>query len=137
MRHRHFSACAGLLVTTLLLASCSGGNPGDVFPMSTTPVTPTNGPDSFLLFPNPQKQPDGTLQTNTGTYAAAYYTAIDPANAEDTLDKWKAANGFGNLSTGTETTVVVGDVNDLGYGRRITARNKNDGTIAVMWKTTW
>ncbi|MHB1235994.1 MAG: hypothetical protein ACYCY7_00375 [Gallionella sp.] len=137
MRYRHFiSACAGLLVATLLLVSCSGGNPGDVFPMSATAITPTSGPDSFLLFPNPQQQPDGTLQTNTSTYATAYYAAIDPNNNEDTLDKWKAANGFGNLATGTETTVVVGDQKDLGYGRRITARNitsgPNAGTIAVM-----
>lgn len=136
MCHRHFSAYAGLLVTTLLLASC-GNNPGDVFPMSATAVAPTSGPDSFLLFPNPQKQPDGTLQTNTSTYATAYYAAIDPGNNEDTLDKWKAANGFGNLSTGTETTVVVGDQKDLGYGRRITARRSNTATngtytIAVM-----
>ena len=137
MNYRHFiSACAGLLVATLLLVSCSGGNPGDVFPMSATAVAPTSGPDSFLLFPNPQQQPDGTLQTNTSTYATAYYAAIDPNNNEDTLDKWKSANGFGNLSTGTETTVVVGDQKDLGYGRRITARNitsgPNAGTIAVM-----
>lgn len=137
MRYRHFiSACAGLLAAMLLLTSCSGSNPGDVFPMSATAITPTSGPDSFLLFPNPQKQPDGTLQTNTSAYATAYYAAIDPSNSEDTLDKWKAANGFGNLATGTETTVVVGDQKDLGYGRRITARNitsgPNAGTIAVM-----
>ena len=51
MNYRHFiSACAGLLVATLLLVSCSGGNPGDVFPMSATAVAPTSGPDSFLLF---------------------------------------------------------------------------------------
>lgn len=133
----HFSAGAGLVnaalaAAALLLAGCGGSNPGDVFPMSATAVAPTSGPDSFLLFPNPQKQTDGTLQTNTAAYATAYYTAIDPNNNEDTLDKWKAANGFGNLSTGTEVTVVVGDQKDLGYGRRITARNKNDGTIAVM-----
>lgn len=138
MSYRHFiSACAGLLVATLLLVSCSGGNPGDVFPMSPTAITPTSGPDSFLMFPNPQQQPDGTLQTNTSTYATAYYAAIDPNNNEDTLDKWKSANGFGNLSTGTETTVVVGDQKDLGYGRRITARRSNTATngtytIAVM-----
>ncbi len=138
MRNRHyFSACACVTAATLLLASCSGGNPGDVFPMSAIAIAPTSGPDSFLLFPNPQQQPDGTLQTNTTAYAAAYYAAIDPNNSEDTLDKWKAANGFGNLSTGTETTVVVGDQKDLGYGRRITARQSKTAsngtfTIAVM-----
>jgi mono/diheme cytochrome c family protein len=124
---------AGLLVVALLLASCgSGSNSGDVFPWAATAITPTSGPDSFLLFPNPQKQADGSLQTNTTAYATAYYAAIDPANAKDTLDKWKAANGFGNSATGTETTVVFGDVKDLGYGRRMTARKNNDGTIAVM-----
>jgi hypothetical protein len=133
MRYGHFKRCAGLLVAALLLASCgSGSNTGDVFPSAATAITPTSGPDSFLLFPNPQKQADGSLQTNTSTYATAYYAAIDPANAKDTLDKWKAANGFGNSATGTETTIVFGDVKDLGYGRRMTARKNNDGTIAVM-----
>lgn len=138
MSYRHYlSACAGLAAAALLLAGCGGSNPGDVFPMSATAVAPTSGPDSFLLFPNPQKQPDGTLQTNTTAYATAYYAAIDPNNNEDTLDKWKAANGFGNLSTGTEVTVVVGDQKDLGYGRRITARRSSTAsngtyTIAVM-----
>ncbi|MGB9092894.1 MAG: hypothetical protein WCB93_02150, partial [Gallionella sp.] len=132
MRYRHILAYAGLLMATLLLVSCGGANSGDVFPMAATTVAPTSGPDSFLIFPNPQKQPDGTLQTNTTAYATAYYAAIDPGNTRDTLDKWKAANGFGNSATGTETTVVFGDVRDLGYGRRMTARKNNDGTIAVM-----
>jgi hypothetical protein len=137
MRYGHFTRCAGLLVAALLLASCgSGSNTGDVFPSAATAVTPTSGPDSFLLFPNPQKQADGTLQTNMTAYATAYYAAIDPNNDKDTLDKWKASNGFGDLTTGTETTVVFGDVRDLGYGRRMTARNitsgPNAGTIAVM-----
>lgn len=136
MHYRHILAYAGLLTTTLLLVSCGGANSGDVFPMAATTVAPTSGPDSFLIFPNPQKQSDGTLQTNTTSYATAYYEAIDPGNTRDTLDKWKAANGFGDLSTGTETTVVFGDVRDLGYGRRMTVRNitsgPNKGTIAVM-----
>ena len=107
--------------------------PATCFRWAATAITPTSGPDSFLLFPNPQKQADGSLQTNTTAYATAYYAAIDPTNAKDTLDKWKAANGFGNSATGTETTVVFGDVRDLGYGRRITARKTlDDGTIAVM-----
>ena len=136
MRYRHFFAYAGLLMATLTLVSCGGANSGDVFPVATTTVAPTSGPDSFLIFPNPQKQADGTLQTNTTAYATAYYAAIDPGNTRDTLDKWKAANGFGDLSTGTETTVVFGDVKDLGYGRRMTVRNitsgPNAGTIAVI-----
>jgi mono/diheme cytochrome c family protein len=131
MRHNLSSVIAGLLILTLLLASCSGDNSGDVFPGAGIAIPKTSGPDSFLLFPNPQKQADGSLQTNTTAYATAYYEAIDPNNDKDTLDKWKTANGFGS-GTGTETTVVFGDKRDLGYGRRMTARQNTDGTIAVM-----
>ncbi|MEO8342464.1 MAG: hypothetical protein ABI536_01490 [Gallionella sp.] len=135
MRHGRTSVSAGLLLLTVLLGSC-GGNNTDVFPWDALTMSPTSGPDSFLLFPNPQKQADGSLQTNTTAYATAYYEAIDPNNDKDTLTKWKTANGFGDLTTGTETTVVVGDVKDLGYGRRITARQNISGplagTIAVM-----
>jgi mono/diheme cytochrome c family protein len=90
-----------------------------------------SGPDSFLLFPNPQVQADGTLQTDTLAYADAYYAAIDPGNAKDTLAKWKAANGF-DTGTGTQVTVVFGDRRDLGYGRRMTGRQNPDGTIAFV-----
>lgn len=132
MRYGYPLAIAGLVLTTLLLASCGGGGSSDVFPSSSPAASVITGPNSFLLFPNPQVQPDGSFQTNTSAYAQAYYEAIDPNNDKDTLDKWKTANGFGDLATGTETTVVFGDVKDLGYGRRITARQKNDGTVAVM-----
>lgn len=123
---------AGLLLTGLILTACGpgGGNSGDVFPRETQTSAVVTGPNSFLLFPNPQKQSDGSLQTNTTAYATAYYVAVDPTNAKDTLAKWKAANGFGNSATGTEVSVVFGDVKDLGYGRRMTARKNNDGTIA-------
>ena len=125
----------GLLMTALLLASCGGGGgySGDIVPSTDVPITaaPPGTPDSFLIFPNPQVQPDGSFQTLSDTYAQAYYAAIDPTNAKDTLDKWKAANGFGS-GTGTEVTAVFGDVRDLGYGRRMTARQNADGTVAVM-----
>lgn len=89
-------------------------------------------PDLFLLFPNSQKQDDGSIQTNTVAYATAYYTAIDPANERTTKAAFMAKNGFGNLATGTEITVVFGDTKDLGYGRRMTARRNNDGTMAFI-----
>jgi hypothetical protein len=129
-----YSCATGLTLLVSMLTACGpgGDNSGDVFPRETQPASIVTGPNSFLLFPNPQKQDDGTLQTNTTAYATAYYEAIDPNNDKDTLEKWKTANGFGNSSTGTETTVVFGDVKDLGYGRRMTARKNNDGTIAVM-----
>jgi hypothetical protein len=87
------------------------------------------GPSEFPAVPNPQLQPDGTLQTDSVAYAQAYYRAIDPNNDKDTLAKWKTANNF-DSGTGTQVGVVFGDVRDLGYGRRMTARQNVDGTIA-------
>jgi mono/diheme cytochrome c family protein len=124
-------ASVPLIAGALLLASCGGGSTGDVHPGVDLGVVPTSGPDSFLLFPNPQVQPDGSLQTDTTAYAQAYYAAIDPTNAKDTLAKWKAANGF-DTGTGTQITVVFGDQRDLGYGRRMTARQNMDGTLAFL-----
>ncbi len=132
MRYKHPPTYIGIVLTTLILLSCSPGeNPSDVFPNAAPVIKPTNGPDSFLLFPNPQKQDDGSLQTNTLAYATAYYEAIDPNNEKDTLAKWKTANDFGS-NTGTEVSVVFGDVKDLGYGRRMTARDNGNNTYAFM-----
>src|SRR2546426_4947884 len=98
------------------------------------------GLDRFLLFPNPVgldplAQDGGTFETNTNEYAAAYYRAIDPGNAKDTIDKWRAQNGFAGYATparpGTEHLAVFRDVKDLGYGRRMTGRrNSDDGSVA-------
>jgi len=124
---RHL-ACIPAIATVLVVAACGGGSPSDQRPGASTGVTPTSGPDSFLLFPNPQVQADGSKQTNTVAYAEAYYSAIDPNNEKDTLAKWKAANKF----DGTEITVVFGDGRDLGYGRRMTARMNPDKTLAFV-----
>ena len=120
---------AGLLAT-LVLAACGGGSSGDTSP-SAPPKSTASGADTFLLFPNPQVQPDGSLQTNSSAYSQAYYTAIDPSNEKDTLAKWKAANGF-DSGTGTQVTVLFGDLRDLGYGRRMTGRQNPDGTVAFL-----
>jgi mono/diheme cytochrome c family protein len=113
----------------LVLAACGGGgSPGDVHPGAEIVIVPGE-PNAFLLFPNPQVQPDGSLQTNTATYAQAYYAAIDPNNTKDTLAKWRAANSF-DTAAGTQVTVVFGDSRDLGFGRRLTARHNPDGTLA-------
>lgn len=128
------SGTAAVLAAAVLTACGAGkGNPGDTYPNAPTTSTAVSGPNSFLLFPNPQVQSGGSLQTDTTAYAQAYYAAVDPTNAEDTLAKWKVVNGFGT-SPGPlgEMTVVVGDTHDLGYGRRMTARQNTDGTIAVM-----
>lgn len=120
---------------SLLLAACGGGGySGDTTP-STPPIAGATGLDRFLLFPNPQAEPDkpdGPFQTDTEAYARAYYEAIDGMNDKDTLAKWKAANKFDDPS-GTKVTAVFGDKRDLGYGRHMTARHDpSKKTIAFL-----
>lgn len=119
------------LLALLALAGCGGGggSSADVKPGPTPPPATIEGPKSFLLFPNPQVQADGSMQTNTPEYADAYYRAIDPTNARDTLAKFKATNGF-DTGTGEQWTIVFGDKRDLGYGRRMNVRRNPDGTMA-------
>jgi hypothetical protein len=133
MHTRRLAAGACAIAGALVLSSCggSGNNAGDVRPDNLPSTTVDSGPDSFLLFPNPQKQADGTLQTDTTAYTDAYYAAIDPTNSRDTLAKFKATNGF-DTGTGAQVTVVFGDKRDLGYGRRMTVRQNPDGTLAFM-----
>lgn len=128
-------------LTSLLLAAltaCGGGGSGsssggDVVPGVKPPPTPVAGPDSFLLFPNPHKQADGSLQVDSLDYAKAYYEAVDPNNDRDTLAKFKAVNKFGVPGAGiVEESVIVGDQRDLGYGRKMTARQNADGTLAFV-----
>lgn len=116
----------------MALAGCGGGgggSPADVRPGPQPPAIAASEPDKFLLFPNPQLQADGSVQTNTQEYAEAYYRAIDPNSERDTLAKYKAKNGF-ETGTGTEVNVVFGDRRDLGYGRRMYARQNPDGSLA-------
>jgi mono/diheme cytochrome c family protein len=114
------------LIAALALGACGQDNTADAPP----PGASTLAEATFLLFPNPQVQADGSLQTDTVAYAQAYYAAIDPTNAKDTLAKWKAANLF-DTGTGMQVETVFGDVRDLGYGRRMTVRQNLDGTIAA------
>src|SRR5262252_8248764 len=115
-----------LLASFAILASaCTQQNTGDQAAPSTAP----QGLNRFLLFPNPLAVASGGFETNTNTYATAYYAAVDPSNNKDTIDKWKTANGFGS-GTGTEKLAVFRDTKDLGYGRRMTGRQNGDGSIA-------
>lgn len=130
--------CLISLGCLLLLVACGGGGGGtsgggDIVP-GKGPVLAATGPDSFLLFPNPQKQVDGSLEVNSTDYAKAYYEAIDPNNDRDTLAKFKAVNGLGTGSGGgaIEESVIVGDQRDLGYGRKMTARQNADGSLAFF-----
>ncbi len=137
MRNRcRFDARMILVAPALaaLLVACGGGDrPQDEVPNRVAPApAAASGPDSFLLATNPLVQPDGTLQSNTLAYAEAYYAEIDPDNAKDTLDKWKAANRFDEAG-GVQVSAVFGDFRDLGYGRRMTGRhNTDDDTIAFV-----
>ena len=128
------SRLATILFASLLISACGGGgggNSADITPRTEPPLAAVAGPDNFLLFPNPQVQADGSMQTNTATYQQAYYAAIDPTNARDTLAKWKATNGF-DTGSGEQISVVFGDKKDLGYGRRMIARRNADGTLAFF-----
>src|SRR5258706_447236 len=128
--------CTGALVLAFLLCACTQKNPADEqAPQTGAAANVALGIDRLLLFPNPIgtdpfAQDGGTFETDTTQYAAAYYAAIDATNAKDTIDKWRAANGFTGYATparpGTEHLAVFRDVKDLGYGRRMTGRRNSD-----------
>ena len=133
MRYHPPVAYTSFIFISLLLSACGGGggSSGDVSPAAPPQIVITEAtPNRFLTFPNPQVQPDGTFQTTSVAWAQAYYAAVDPTNQKDTIDKWKAANGFGS-GTGTEINVVVGDMRDLGYGRNLTFRQNPNGTVVA------
>jgi hypothetical protein len=127
---------AGLAFSALILG-CTQKNTADQ--QSNTADVPV-GLERFLLFPNPIGQDPfaqngGAFETNNTEYTAAYYRAIDPNNEKDTIDKWRAQNGFAGYANparpGTEHLAVFRDVKDLGYGRRMTGRmNSDDGSVA-------
>lgn len=114
--------------TVLLLAACSRGDDAGDVPVQTPGLSE---PNSFLIFPNPQVQANGSSQVLSTAYAQAYYAAIDPTNTKTTLEAWKTANGFYS-GTGQQASAVFHDRQDLGYGRRMTARRNADGSVAVM-----
>jgi mono/diheme cytochrome c family protein len=129
--HRLLCFAASLILALVLAACVEGGGSGDINPSSPPSEGVITGPNSFFTFPNPLIQDDGTSQVGSVSYATAYYEAIDPLNERDTLAKFKAKNGF-DTGTGTQHQVVFGDVRDLGYGRRMTARQNPDGTLAFF-----
>ena len=58
---------------------------------------------------------------NQLAYANAYYQAVDPANARDTLQKYKTLHGFDGASDVVHVTFR--DSKDLGYGRDMYMRS--------------
>jgi hypothetical protein len=136
MRRTLLRSAAALALA--LLAACTQKNTADQQAQQQAALVgdAALGIDRLLLFPNPigtdpLAQDGGTFETNTTAYAQAYYAAIDATNAKDTIDKWKAANGFTGVPSATEHLAVFRDVRDLGYGRRMTGRyNTSDGSVA-------
>jgi mono/diheme cytochrome c family protein len=129
-----------VLCVAALVSACGGGGGGSnstsTVPAATVGSTPPPippGPNSFLLFPNPQVQADGAVQTDTPEYAQAYYRAIDPNKQRTTLEDFKNVNGFNSGSFKVPpTTVLFDDTRDLGYARKITFWVNSDGTSAVF-----
>ena len=74
----------------------------------------TNGVAEKLIFA------DSSIDTTD--YATAYYAAIDPANARDTLQKFRNLHGFDNNSSEV-VHVTFRDSKDLGYGRDMYMRS--------------
>lgn len=66
-------------------------------------------------------------RTDSVAYAQAYYAAIDPDNARDTLTRWKQVNGF---DAGDDAKAVFLDRKDLGYGRNMHMKRGADGSVA-------
>ena len=112
----------------VLLGGCTQGNSGD--DAATGGAAIPIGLDRFLLFPNPIVDTSGNFQTDTNTFAQAYYGAVDPDSERGTLAAWKNKNQFG--TGGDEFVAVFRDVRDLGYGRRMTGRRNSDGSIAFF-----
>ena len=67
-------------------------------------------------------------QIDSADYARAYYKAIDPNDEQTTLADWKQHNGF---DSGTDQHVTFRDRVDLGYGRDMYARTRDDGSLAI------
>ncbi|MEH6346119.1 MAG: hypothetical protein V7785_13595 [Bermanella sp.] len=68
-------------------------------------------------------------QISSRAYANAYYEAVDPSNTRTTLANWKSVNGF---DEGFDQHVIFRDSKDLGYGRDMYAKFKDDGGVALF-----
>src|SRR5258708_38506260 len=116
------------LALSALVGACTQPNTADQQPASQgSTANVAVGLDRFLLFPNPigvdpLALDGGTFETNTTPYTAAYYRAIDPTNAKDTIDKWRAQNRFTGYAApprpGTPDPPGFRDRQDPAYGPR-------------------
>ncbi len=138
MKIGRWQQCLCAVVASLVLVACGGGGggastSGDIQSGGERADAQATGLDRFLLYPNPIVRADGLFEVGEVEYANAYYQAIDPTNAKDSLAKWKLANNIGVTTGGhTEYSVIIGDQRDLGYGRRMVAHRNPDGTLAFL-----
>ena len=116
---------AAMALLSLVLTGCSKSNSSDP---ATAPVG-SSDTNRFWIFPNPGRDPaTGLFTTNVASYAQAYYDAIDPNDSRATLNGFRTTNGFGTTVAGVEEIeIIFRDVNDLGYGRKMTVRFTNSG----------
>lgn len=98
-----------LFVSLITAVSCI--TPPDPTPSGTT----TN---KWLFFRNGL----GSIQESE-----EYYKAIGAIPAKDTFAKWKAANGFGANTGGTEARAIYYNAGDLAIGRDMNCRRREFG----------
>jgi hypothetical protein len=80
-------------------------------------------PNEFLSYLNDASPKFAGSQES----ADAYYAAIDPDGRKTNLDDWLAANGF---DQGVDARAVYRNAADLGFGRVMSMRTNNDGSVA-------
>ena len=66
--------------------------------------------------------------TGSEESAEAYYRAIDPLNEKTSLEDWLTANDFDG---GSDASAVYRNAADLGFGRVMSMRVRNDGSVAA------
>jgi hypothetical protein len=81
-------------------------------------------PNEFLSFIDDLSP----LYAGTQASAEAYYRAIDPLNEKTNLSDWLSANGF---DAGADARAVYRNAADLGFGRVMSLRTLNDGSVAA------
>ena len=120
--------------------ACAGGNrcfPIDLQDASGATFTLDTAADGFLYLVDDSGTPSVVASANKAAagatetlkfsesevdetaFAEAYYRAVDPGNARDTAQKYKALHGLDN----PDVHVIFRDSKDLGYGRDMYMRS--------------
>ena len=108
-----------LLAALLFLTACN--ERGDTDSASSSVEVET--PNSYLRFLNSQR--DIVLSDD---WTNAYYYVVDPYSERQTLDGWKAVNGYDTCDD--ELHIIFRDAKDLGYGRDMYMCKHDVGSLA-------